>query len=203
MVSVLRQEWKRWWAQRYDASMTYEGYYSTAQTAEILELSLRQVRSLVFEGKLGAILGEDSHLHIPRRAVQERLQWRCSSSQSRMSVRELTETVQDLQYRLGRAEVRAEFAEGAESSLREDRYRSLPTWSGSVGAPTGPKRRPESYAGASKRPNALGGARSCSGPGHPQDAGRVWPLIGRYGSASFWKCNRAEVLYSRRFFTLW
>ena len=125
MVSVLRQEWKRWWAQRYDASMTYEGYYSTAQTAEILELSPRQVRSLVFEGKLGAILGEDGHLHIPRRAVQERLQWRCSSSQSRMSVRELTETVQDLQYRLGRAEVRAEFAEGAESSLREDRDRSL------------------------------------------------------------------------------
>ncbi len=100
--------------------MTYEDYYSTAQTAEILELSPRQVRSLVFEGKLGAILGEDGHLHIPRRAVQERRHWRCSSSQSRMSVRELTETVQDLQYRLGHAEARAELAE---SSLREDRHR--------------------------------------------------------------------------------
>lgn len=98
--------------------MTYEGYYSTAQTAEILELSPRQVRGLVFEGKLGAILGEDGHLHIPRRAVHERRQWRCSSSRSRMSVRELTEAVQDLQYRLGRAEARAEIAE---SSIREDR----------------------------------------------------------------------------------
>ena len=102
--------------------MTYEGYYSTAQTAEIIELSQRQVRSLVFEGKLGAILGEDGHLNIPRRAVHERRRWRCSSSQSRMSVRELTEAVQGLQYRLGRAEARAEIAE---SSLREDRGRML------------------------------------------------------------------------------
>ncbi|MBA3472027.1 MAG: hypothetical protein H0T57_02160 [Rubrobacter sp.] len=32
--------------------LKYEGYYSTAQTAEILELSPRQVRNLVFEGSL-------------------------------------------------------------------------------------------------------------------------------------------------------
>lgn len=178
--------------------MSYEGYYSTTQTAKILELPPRQVRNLVFEGKMGASLGEDGHLHIPRRAVREHRQWRCSSSRSRMSIRELTDTVQDLRYRLGRAEARPEITQ---SSLCEDRYRML----ADLERERGRADRAESEASelrrhlqAYRRPRCV----SCSGSRCPQDAGRVRPLIEHYGCASSWKCRWAKMLYSRRSFWL-
>jgi hypothetical protein len=118
------------------------GYVTTEVAAAGLNVSPRTVRDYIKAGKLEAkpqgegverrwLVSVDS-LHSLRQSRQAsadlpRRRRRESSGGENAAelAAELLATVQDLQYRLGRAEARAELTERAESSVREERDRLI------------------------------------------------------------------------------
>jgi hypothetical protein len=127
-----------------------EDAYTAPQAARILGLSDRRVRQMLEAGELGGERDASGKWWILQRAVHAALEDRGSprtrSREQRRaasgagdagetpvppqgvpggpeSVRELVQRVEDLSYRLGRSEARAELTERAESTLREERDR--------------------------------------------------------------------------------
>ena len=118
------------------------GYVTTEVAAAGLNVSPRTVRDYIKAGKLEAksqgegverrwLISIDS-LHALRQARQasaelprDRRGEALGGENAAELAAELLATVQDLQYRLGRAEARAELTERAESSVREERDRLL------------------------------------------------------------------------------
>jgi hypothetical protein len=118
------------------------GYVTTEVAAAGLSVSPRTVRDYIKAGKLEAksqgegverrwLVSIDS-LHALRQSRQASAELprnrrgEASSGENAAELAaELLATVQDLQYRLGRAEARAELTERAESSVREERDRLL------------------------------------------------------------------------------
>ena len=118
------------------------GYVTTEVAAAGLNVSPRTVRDYIKAGKLEAksqgegverrwLISIDS-LHALRQSRQasaelprDRRGEAPGGENAAELAAELLATVQDLQYRLGRAEARAELTERAESSVREERDRLL------------------------------------------------------------------------------
>jgi excisionase family DNA binding protein len=110
-----------------------EDTYTPAEAAKILRLSKRRVIQLITEGDLEGDKDEGGRWHIPQRAIHDRLGDRPprgrpqntaeSGEAGSERMRELEVEVSDLNYRLGRAEARAELTEVAESTLREQLQR--------------------------------------------------------------------------------
>jgi excisionase family DNA binding protein len=101
-----------------------EETYSPSEAAKILRLSKRRVTQMLNAGEIEGEKDEAGRWRIPQRVVHDRLGDRPPRSpQTREDaserVGELEVEVQDLNYRLGRAEARAELTERAESTLRE------------------------------------------------------------------------------------
>jgi excisionase family DNA binding protein len=101
-----------------------EDTYTPAEAAKIMRLSKRRIIQLITEGDLEGEKDEAGRWHIPQRAVHDRLDDRPPrASESRedapQRARDLEAVVADLNYRLGRAEARAELTEQTESTLRE------------------------------------------------------------------------------------
>ena len=104
-----------------------EETYTPAEAAKILRLSKRRVIQLLTAGELEGEKDEDGRWRIPQRAVHDRLGDRPPSSPRSTSsdeptserVGELEAEIADLNYRLGRAEARAELTALAESTIRE------------------------------------------------------------------------------------
>jgi excisionase family DNA binding protein len=112
-----------------------EETYTPAEAAKILRLTKRRVIQLITDEDLEGYKDEDGRWRIPQRAVHDRLgdrPPRAAQSQRRESsvdailaaanaadIGDLVAAVRDLEYRLGRAEARAELTEQAESTLRE------------------------------------------------------------------------------------
>lgn len=126
-----------------------EDAYTAPQAGRVLGISDRRVRQMLEAGDLEGDRDASGKWWIPQRVVHEVLEdrgsprGRRSSSPSsprvdiaaeppaapdrapddRESVRELAARIEDLSYRLGRTEARAELTERAESSVREERDR--------------------------------------------------------------------------------
>ncbi len=112
-----------------------EDTYTPAEAAKILRLSKRRIIQLITEGDLEGEKDEDGRWRIPQRAVHDRLGERPPRSSGAGGssaggtggdgvadperVRDLETEISDLNYRLGRAEARAELTELSESTVRE------------------------------------------------------------------------------------
>ncbi len=125
--------------------------YTASQAARILGISDRRVRQVLESGELEGNRDASGKWWIPQRVVHEALEERGSprgrrspaplspsvdiageppaspdrTQDDRESVRELASRIEDLSYRLGRTEARAELTERAESTVREERDRLL------------------------------------------------------------------------------
>jgi chromosome segregation ATPase len=107
-----------------------EEVYTPAEAAKILRTNRRRVIQLITAGELEGKKNEAGRWQIPQRAVHARLEDRPARSvrqahggDSSERVRELEAEVANLNYRLGRAEARAELTEQTESTLREQLQR--------------------------------------------------------------------------------
>ena len=124
------------------ASPEESGYVSTEVAAAGLKVSPRTVRDYIKAGKLEAIPqgeGVERRWLVSIDSLHALRQSRQTSADSPRPRRrdtpggdnaediavDLIATVQELQYRLGRAEARAELTERAESTVREERDRLL------------------------------------------------------------------------------
>lgn len=127
--------------------MEEEDTYTAPQAARVLGISDRRVRQMLEAGELEGARDASGKWWISQRVVHEVLEERGSprgqrsppteastgaggastgtnrAPDDRESVRELMSRVEDLSYRLGRSEARAELTERAESTLREERDR--------------------------------------------------------------------------------
>ncbi len=125
--------------------------YTAPQAARVLGISDRRVRQMIESGELEGERDTSGKWWIQQRAVHEALEERGSprgrrspaqfspsvdsageppassarTPDDRESVRELASRIEDLSYRLGRTEARAELTERAESTVREERDRLL------------------------------------------------------------------------------
>jgi hypothetical protein len=107
---------------------TDDATYSPVEAGRVLGVSAERVRQLVDAGDLN---GEKrgGRWHVFKVSVHDALETRGSPRSKRSpesfedgayEAAELRATVQDLSYRLGRSEARAELTELAESTIRED-----------------------------------------------------------------------------------
>lgn len=127
--------------------------YTAPQAARVLGISDRRVRQMLEAGELEGERDSSGKWWTPQRVVHEVLEERGSprgrrspapgvaspyedvlrespatpylAPDDRESLRELMARVEDLSYRLGRTEARAELTERAESTVREERDRLL------------------------------------------------------------------------------
>ncbi len=107
-----------------------QGTYSTGQAAKILRLHPRTIRKMCDRGELEGWHDEAGNWRVSQASVHAWLEDRPRGDPEKPpdapeSVRELQVRVEDLAYRLGRSEARAELTERVESTLREERDRLL------------------------------------------------------------------------------
>lgn len=117
-----------------------EETYSAPQAARILRLSRQRVTQMLNAGELEGTQDESGRWRVPQRAVHERLKDRPARGRpddqrgpqsheelasATEGLAELQARLEDLSYRLGRSEARAELTERAESTVREERDRLL------------------------------------------------------------------------------
>lgn len=103
-----------------------EDTYTPVEAAKVLRLTKRRIIQLITEGELDGDKDDSGRWRIPQRAVHDRLDDRPprgEATESREVAPERTRTLEaevaDLNYRLGRAEARAELTEQTESTLLE------------------------------------------------------------------------------------
>lgn len=105
--------------------------YSTGEAARILGTHDRRIRRMLDRGDLEGIRGESGHRRVYQASVHAKLEEQReqeTTAQERDSTdnfEDLLVRIEDLQYRLGRAESRVELTEKAESTMKEERERLL------------------------------------------------------------------------------